>query len=164
MLTITHHATSEGFEKVIKNLQKAFDNEQNNQHTVKMVLNKDSKSLISYNGEPVRYVYTVIGGGWSYTSQAYFITDNKVYHVSKFTPDMFEMELKDIPFTGVVDIDTTNLDFEKHGDEMLMDVAHITMYRYENGKYKKLWMAGYLDENSAAVYEIKHAFDMITHQ
>ena len=57
---------------------------------------------------------------------------------SKYKIMVFSMELKDIPFTGVADIDTTNLDFEKHGDEMLMDVAHITMYRYENGKYKKL--------------------------
>lgn len=67
----------------------------------------------------IKYMFTVIGGGWERVSRAYFIADDRVYFLNKFSPDdlkMLENHFDDITATlASVNFDTTGLDFVNHG-------------------------------------------------
>lgn len=39
----------------------------------------------------IKYMFTVIGGGWERVSRAYFIADDRVYFLNKFSPDDLKM-------------------------------------------------------------------------
>lgn len=109
----------------------------------------------------IKYMFTVIGGGWERVSRAYFIADDRVYFLNKFSPDdlkMLENHFDDITATlASVNFDTTGLDFVNHGTNVGFDMPTITMYRYEDGKYKKLWSEGDY-RNSEAVDTIQSIF------
>lgn len=109
----------------------------------------------------IKYMFTVIGGGWTRVSRAYFITDDRVYFLNKFSPadlKMFESHFDDITATlASVNFDTTGLDFVNHGTNVGFDMPTITMYQYEDGKYKKLWSEGDY-QNSEAVDTIQSIF------
>lgn len=109
----------------------------------------------------IKYMFTVIGGGWTRVSRAYFIADDRVYFLNKFSPDdlkMLENHFDDITATlASVNFDTTGLDFVNHGTNVGFDMPTITMYRYEDGKYKKLWSEGDY-RNSEAVDTIQSIF------
>lgn len=50
----------------------------------------------------IKYMFTVIGGGWTRVSRAYFIADDRVYFLNKFSPDdlkMLENHFDDITAT-----------------------------------------------------------------
>ena len=50
----------------------------------------------------IKYMFTVIGGGWERVSRAYFIADDRVYFLNKFSPDdlkMLENHFDDITAT-----------------------------------------------------------------
>lgn len=64
------------------------------------------------------------------------------------------MEARDL---GRVRLHTTGLDFVNHGTNVGFDMPTITMYRYEDGKYKKLWSEGDY-RNSEAVDTIQSIF------
>lgn len=106
-------------------------------------------------------MFTVIGGGWTRVSRAYFIADDRVYFLNKFSPvdlKMLEKHFEDITATlASVNFDTTGLDFVNHGTNVGFDMPTITMYRYEDGKYKKLWSEGDY-RNSEAVDTIQSIF------
>lgn len=78
----------------------------------------------------IKYMFTVIGGGWERVSRAYFIADDRVYFLNKFSPDdlkMLENHFDDITATlASVNFDTTGLDFVNHG-------TNVTY----NGRYKE---------------------------
>lgn len=106
----------------------------------------------------IKYMFTVIGGGWTHVSRAYFVADHRVYFTNKFSPEMLEKKFEEITSTLVaVNFDTTGLDFENHGTNVGMDIPEITMYRYKDGKYKELWSAWNF-RNSEAVDTIQGIF------
>lgn len=109
----------------------------------------------------IKYMFTVIGGGWTRVSRAYFIADDRVYFLNKFSPadlKMFEKHFDNITATlASVNFDTTGLDFVNHGTNVGFDMPTITMYRYEDGKFKKLWSEGDY-RNSEAVDTIQRIF------
>lgn len=157
----THHATKKSdmldtLKKMIEEDPSTFKRQIPNPNIA--LLDQEQIQTIPYQGEPVRYMYTIIGGGWFYTSQAYFVTDNKVYHVKNFKQDMLKMKIADIPFTNAINIDTTKLDFKKHGSEIAMDTAYITMYQYVDNKYERLWKKCDIQMNSEAVNIVNDAF------
>ena len=92
---------------------------------------------------------------------AYFIADDRVYFLNKFSPadlKMLENHFDDITDTlASLNFDTTGLDFVNHGTNVGFDMPTITMYRYEDGKYKKLWSEGDY-RNSEAVDTIQSIF------
>lgn len=157
----THHATNtsdmiETIKKMMKENPNVFKNQRPNTNIT--FPDQEQIQTIPYKGEPVRYMYTIIGGGWCYTSQAYFVTDNKVYHVKNFKQDMLKMKIADIPFTNAINIDTTKLDFKKHDSKIAMDTEYITMYQYVDNKYERLWKECYIPMNSEAVNIVNDAF------
>lgn len=78
--------------------------------------------------------------------------------LNKFSPadlKMFESHFDDITATlASVNFNTTGLDFVNHGTNVGFDMPTITIYRYEDGKYKKLWSEGDY-QNSEAVDTIQ---------
>ena len=106
----------------------------------------------------IKYMFTVVGGGWTHESRAYFIADDRVYRLGNFSPEILKKKFEEITSTlASVNFDATGLDFENHGTSVGMDAPEITMYRYENGEYKKLWSVGDY-RNSEAVDTIQSIF------
>lgn len=108
----------------------------------------------------IKYMFTVIGGGWTRVSRAYFIADDRVYFLNKFSPDdlrMLENHFDDITATlASVNFDTTGLDFVNHGTNVGFDMPTITMYRYEDGKYKKIVVRRGLSKFRSCRYNPEH--------
>lgn len=59
---------------------------------------------------------------------------------------MLENHFDDITATlASVNFDTTGLDFVNHGTNVGFDMPTITMYRYEDGKYKNCGQKGIIE-------------------
>lgn len=83
-----------------------------------------------------KYVFTIIGGGWVYSHELYAITsDNSVYYTNEFK----DIENAKPEFLCKLN---TDLDFEKHYNNVGCDGEEITMYKIEDDTLKELYHVG----------------------
>lgn len=87
------------------------------------------------------YIFVLLGGGWTYISNLYYITKDKIYF--KRNIDVKDLEnFKNLDYDIIVDHDNSSLDFEKHSNTVGFDAPDITMYRVTGNSLKMIWRVG----------------------
>ena len=104
----------------------------------------------------IKYVFVIVGGGWSYYHKLYAITnDNSVLYTDEFD----KIETAQPEFVFKLD---EELDFSEHTNSVGFDAPDCIMFRANNGKLRKMYRVGMYD-NTPAVDKVIKIHYFITH-
>jgi len=104
----------------------------------------------------IKYVFLIVGGGWSPCHDLYAITnDNSVLYTNRFDT----LETAQLEFIFKLD---EGLDFSKHTNNVGFDAPDCIMFRVDNGKPYEIYRVG-MYHNTPAVDEVMKIHYFITH-